>query len=111
MNLAKSGSWVCVVVDGVVGGVAVIGGAVCAGCWDCGAGDVGDDDGVVIDGDLSICEDGGGSDDTLGVAADDNMGFAGSVTFALGSMTIREEKSMLLRSTSEPLLAKNGTLE
>ena len=110
MNRVKSGSWARVVVGGVVGGVAVIGGAVCAGCWGCSAGDVGGDDGVVIDGDVSICEEGGGSDDTPDVADGNIVGFAGSVTFALGSMVICEEKSILFRSTPVPLFEKKGAL-
>ena len=41
---------------GLVAGLAVIGGAVCAGCCDRGAGDVDGDGGVVIDSDASICD-------------------------------------------------------
>jgi hypothetical protein len=62
----------------VVGGLEVIGGAVCAGCC-CGY----------------------GGDDCTGVnsgyASGDILGFAGSVTFALGSTTIKRRANSLRR--------------
>ena len=74
-------------------------GAACVGCCVCGGGAV------------SNCSEGGGSDDTSEVADGDSTGLAGSVIFVLGSIIISVEKSIVLRSTIEPLLIKKGTLE
>jgi hypothetical protein len=102
-NLCNSES---VAVPAVSGGiVAVVGGSDRPGCCCCG------DGAACVEGGASICDDGGGSDDIPGATDGDSPGLGGSVTFALGSIVICDEKSMLLRSTIEPLLAKKGTLE
>lgn len=64
---------------------------------------------VVVWGNASICDD-DGSDNTPDVADGNILGFAGSVRFALGSMVICEEKSILFRSTLVPLFEKKGAL-
>ena len=71
--------------DWGVGVVVVCGGAACVDCCsdDVDGGDDDDDD---------------GSDDTPDVADGNITGFAGSATFALGSMVICEEKSILFKS-------------
>jgi hypothetical protein len=79
-NLCNSGS---VAVPAVSGGiVAVLGGSDRPGCCCCGHG------AACVEGDVSICDDGGGSDNTSGITDGDNMGLAGRVTDELGSMTI-----------------------